>query len=66
MGNNTEVARIAIIGMAAHFLGADTLDRFWQNLRTGGNCVITLSNEELKSRGVNEGKFLPHQIIKST
>ncbi|MDG1891294.1 MAG: SDR family NAD(P)-dependent oxidoreductase, partial [Verrucomicrobiota bacterium] len=30
---------IAIIGMAARFPNADSIDEFWENLRSGKNCI---------------------------
>ncbi|MER5337925.1 amino acid adenylation domain-containing protein [Micromonospora sp. NPDC002717] len=44
--------RIAIIGMAARFPGADTLDDFWTNLTGGVVSVRRFGAEELTAAGV--------------
>ncbi|MGX1760971.1 beta-ketoacyl synthase N-terminal-like domain-containing protein [Streptomyces lydicus] len=38
---------IAIVGMACHVPGADGLDAFWQNLRSGVESIRSLSDDEL-------------------
>jgi phthiocerol/phenolphthiocerol synthesis type-I polyketide synthase E len=43
---------IAIVSMAGRFPGANTLDRFWQNLRDGVESIATFSDAELLAAGV--------------
>lgn len=45
---------IAIIGMSGRFPKSRTLDEFWQNLRSGVECVSSLSDEDLLSSGVDQ------------
>ncbi|MBT1159494.1 SDR family NAD(P)-dependent oxidoreductase [Aminobacter anthyllidis] len=45
---------IAVIGMAARFPGADTVDALWENLCQGVCSIAPLSADELKARGVPE------------
>ena len=42
---------IAIVGMAAHLPGAETIFEFWDNLRAGKSSIRKLSEEELKAAG---------------
>ncbi|MER7332673.1 MULTISPECIES: non-ribosomal peptide synthetase/type I polyketide synthase [unclassified Micromonospora] len=44
--------RIAVVGMAARFPGADTLDDFWTNLTGGVVSVRRFDAEELTAAGV--------------
>ncbi|MER9134566.1 alpha/beta fold hydrolase [Mesorhizobium sp. M0768] len=45
---------IAVIGMAARFPGAETVDALWENLCLGVCSITSLSIEELKARGIPE------------
>ncbi|HKV06814.1 MAG TPA: amino acid adenylation domain-containing protein [Thermoanaerobaculia bacterium] len=44
--------RIAIVGLAGRFPGADGLEAFWQNLREGIESISFFSEEELLASGV--------------
>ncbi|MCB0196728.1 MAG: AMP-binding protein, partial [Anaerolineae bacterium] len=48
----TSQADIAVIGLACRFPGADTPEKFWQNLRDGVESITTFSDEELLAAGV--------------
>ncbi|MER9671066.1 alpha/beta fold hydrolase [Mesorhizobium sp. M0203] len=45
---------IAVIGMAARFPGAETIDALWENLCQGVCSIAPLSEQELKARGIPE------------
>ncbi|RAZ92380.1 hypothetical protein DPM33_00195 [Mesorhizobium hawassense] len=45
---------IAVIGMAARFPGAETVDALWENLCQGICSIIPLNEQELKARGIPE------------
>ncbi|MBE9216663.1 type I polyketide synthase, partial [Plectonema cf. radiosum LEGE 06105] len=45
--------RVAIVGMAGRFPGANNIDEFWQNLCNGVNSIQFLSDEELLNAGVD-------------
>ncbi|MER9203843.1 alpha/beta fold hydrolase [Mesorhizobium sp. M0933] len=45
---------IAVIGMAARFPGAETVDALWENLCRGVCSIAPLSAQELKARGIPE------------
>ncbi|WP_254027719.1 type I polyketide synthase [Mesorhizobium ventifaucium] len=45
---------IAVIGMAARFPGADTVNALWENLCQGVCSIAALSEQELKARGIPE------------
>jgi phthiocerol/phenolphthiocerol synthesis type-I polyketide synthase E len=44
---------IAVIGMAGRFPGADSVTKFWDNLRRGEESIATLSEEALTAAGVS-------------
>ncbi|WP_019424902.1 type I polyketide synthase [Paenibacillus sp. OSY-SE] len=44
---------IAVVGMAARFPGADSLEQFWHNLRDGVESISFFSDEELLQEGVD-------------
>ena len=55
MNSAKSIARlgdIAIIGIAGRFPGADNVDQFWQNLKTGVESVSFFSDQELEGSGV--------------
>ncbi|RWO73210.1 MAG: alpha/beta fold hydrolase [Mesorhizobium sp.] len=45
---------IAVIGMAARFPGAETVDALWENLCQGVCSITSLSMQELEARGIPE------------
>ncbi|MER9883581.1 alpha/beta fold hydrolase [Mesorhizobium sp. M0118] len=45
---------IAVIGIAARFPGAETIDALWENLCKGVCSIAPLSVQELKARGIPE------------
>ncbi len=53
MCNVADDSRIAIVGMAGRFPGADSVEELWRNLREGRESVRTLSTEELLERGAD-------------
>ncbi|MPZ81183.1 MAG: SDR family oxidoreductase [Actinophytocola sp.] len=44
---------IAIVGMAGRFPGGKDVGELWTNLRDGRNCIVRLSDEELRASGVD-------------
>ena len=56
---------IAIIGMAARFPGATTLEQFWQNLRNGVESITFFSDEELLEAGVDPTLLQAPNYIKA-
>ncbi|NEQ98904.1 MAG: polyketide synthase, partial [Cyanothece sp. SIO2G6] len=48
--------RVAIIGMAGRFPGAETVDEFWQLLSQGKSGIRFLSDEELDAAGVDRAE----------
>ena len=52
--DGNEESFIAIIGMTGRFPDANTLERFWSNLRDGVNSVHAITAEELRQAGVDE------------
>ena len=55
--------RVAIIGMAGRFPGADNLDEFWTLLAQGKSGIQMLTEDELLAAGVPESRFKqPHYV----
>ncbi|NES30183.1 non-ribosomal peptide synthetase/type I polyketide synthase [Micromonospora terminaliae] len=52
IGAQTRDRRIAVIGMAARFPGADTVERYWANLLAGVDSIHCFSPDELVAAGV--------------
>ncbi len=55
--NNCDENDIAIVGMAAHLPGANSLSQYWSNLRDGVESITTLSREELLEAGEDMGRL---------
>ncbi|MFB7663202.1 SDR family NAD(P)-dependent oxidoreductase [Kitasatospora sp. NPDC056138] len=54
---------VAIVGMAGRFPGAEDLERLWQVLSEGTDCVSTLGDDELRAFGVDEQDLAdPHYV----
>lgn len=47
MAEDMDSGHIAVIGMAGRFPGAETLERFWENLVSGADVRTTFTDEEL-------------------
>lgn len=56
---------IAIVGMAAHLPGAASIEAYWANLRDGIESIVTLSDEDLKAAGENEGRTHHRNYVRS-
>jgi acyl transferase domain-containing protein len=56
---------LAIIGMAGRFSGADTLDQFWENLRSGVESITRFTDEELIARGVDPAALRAPNFVKA-
>ncbi len=48
------VEAVAIVGAGARMPGADTVERFWQNLRAGADTISRFGPDELRGAGVAE------------
>jgi phthiocerol/phenolphthiocerol synthesis type-I polyketide synthase E len=57
---------IAIVGMAARFPGADTIQQFWQNLCDGVEGITFFSDEELLEAGVDPALVRDPNSIKAS
>ncbi|MGH8794805.1 MAG: beta-ketoacyl synthase N-terminal-like domain-containing protein, partial [Stackebrandtia sp.] len=49
--------RVAVIGMAGRFPGADSVDAFWDNLRRGVESIRRFSPQQLAAAGVPPAKY---------
>ncbi|WP_394834886.1 type I polyketide synthase [Pendulispora rubella] len=53
---------LAIVGMAGRFPGASTLERFWENIRGGVDCVRDLTDAELHAAGAGDAMRHPKYV----
>ncbi|MUL37908.1 type I polyketide synthase [Gloeocapsopsis dulcis] len=61
----TNKDEIAIIGMAGRFPGANKVDSFWKNLRSGVESVAFFTDEELISAGVDPSLLNDPSYVKA-
>ncbi|WP_397321395.1 SDR family oxidoreductase [Nostoc sp. UCD120] len=54
METHESIGKIAIIGMAGRFPGAENIEQFWQNLKDGVESISVFSEEELIAAGVDQ------------
>lgn len=57
--------RVAIIGMAGRFPGAQKISEFWQNIRNGNNSITFLSAQELLSSGIDPAVLNDPNYVKA-
>lgn len=62
---DTNGLEIAVIGIAGRFPGASTIDKFWQNLRNGVECISFFSNEELMDAGISKDHLDNPKYVKA-
>ncbi|MBN2403137.1 MAG: acyltransferase domain-containing protein [Spirochaetes bacterium] len=60
-----DIERIAIIGMAVRFPGANNIDEFWQNIRSGIESITNFSDDELRAYGVPEDWLSAPNFVKN-
>ncbi|MDC6169390.1 type I polyketide synthase [Paucibacter sp. XJ19-41] len=58
-------ADIAIIGMAGRFPGAPTVDALWDRLRMGQGAATFFTDEQLRSKGVQEHLLADPSYVKA-
>lgn len=56
---------IAIVGMAGRFPGADDVEAFWHQIRTGTEAVERFSDEALRQRGVPQSLLDDPDYVKA-
>lgn len=56
--------KIAVIGMAGRFPGADSINEFWQNITNGIESMNPLSDEELTLAGVKQNIISDPNYVK--
>ncbi|WP_217560150.1 type I polyketide synthase [Paenibacillus sp. GbtcB18] len=62
--HQVEGTEIAITGMAGRFPGAETIERFWENLRGGVNSIRPLSEEDFARLGVDDSLWRNPDFVK--
>ena len=61
--NQVDDADIAVIGISGRFPKAQNLEKFWQNLRDGVECISFFSDQELESVGIDHATLSdPHYV----
>ncbi|MCB0207830.1 MAG: SDR family NAD(P)-dependent oxidoreductase [Anaerolineae bacterium] len=48
--NRSSIQEIAIIGLSGQFPGAEDVDAFWQNIKSGQDCIQEIATEYLNQR----------------
>jgi acyl transferase domain-containing protein len=61
---NQAVLEVAVIGMAGRFPGADSVDAFWRNLRSGVESIRDLSEDELRADGVDGATLADPRLVR--
>jgi len=56
---------IAIVGMAGRFPGARTVDEYWANLVAGRCARVELSDEDLRSAGLDESQLGDPNLVRA-
>ena len=56
---------IAVVGLAGRFPGSPDIDRFWDNLRNGQECLTFFTDDELRSAGVDPAVFNRPNYVRS-
>ena len=56
---------IAIVGLAGRFPGADNLDQFWSNLRSGKESITYFSQDQLVRSGLPDELLANPQYVKA-
>ena len=54
---------IAIVGMAAHLPGSDTLEGYWANLRDGIECIRHYTPEEMLAAGESPDRLYDRNYV---
>ncbi|GHH24563.1 SDR family oxidoreductase [Streptomyces rubradiris] len=60
-----DLDRVAVIGMAGRFPGADDVEAFWTNLAEGREGISVLSDEELTASGVDPALLARDDYVKA-
>lgn len=60
----TDENAIAVIGMSGRFPQAESVDKLWENLLTGKDCLQHFSKEELINEGISEASLESDQYVR--
>ncbi len=60
---NQDFEEIAVIGMAGRFPGADSIDKFWENLVKGKCSIRQYSEEDYKKAGFSEEEYHKANLV---
>ncbi|WP_102812149.1 type I polyketide synthase, partial [Burkholderia humptydooensis] len=52
-----DAPKVAIVGMAGRFPGADSVDAFWRNLTQGVDSLSRFTREQLRAKGVDAAQL---------
>lgn len=65
MSDTEDNGLIAVIGLAGRFPEAETIDAFWQNLRSGENCLHKYSDAELDELGIPAETYNAENFVRA-
>ncbi len=57
---------VAVIGMACRFPGANNIEEFWENLRSGVESISFFTDEEMKAAGVDPRSAQDPRYVKAS
>ena len=63
--NSADSSDIAIIGMNCRLPGANNLDEFWGNLKSGEESIVFLKEDELKAAGLPDSALNDPRFVKA-
>lgn len=55
---------VAVVGMNGRFPGANNLEEFWDNIKSGKESIMPLTDEQLYTAGVKEELFKNEKYVK--
>lgn len=63
--SQTNGLEIAVIGLSGRFPGGRTVERFWQNVRSGMECITFFSDRELEDSGQSATELRNPNYVKA-
>ena len=61
----TNGLEVAVIGMSGRFPGSQTVEQFWQNIRSGVESITFFSDDELEALGHDPAELRDPNYIKA-
>lgn len=62
--SNENFNEIAIIGISCKFPKSDSVQQYWENIKEGHECLVTITDDELEQAGVDRTIYQQNNYIK--